>query len=221
MLATDAAAWGDFATSFTEPEIPVGGDLTIALLLGALAFAGAGGANNLVQSNYIRDKNMGMGKRIPHIVSPITGEEEADAPFGYTFTVNDENMRRWRGWWSVANKEQFITFFLIGVTSLIVLSVLTYATVGVGANLGEELRLHRGRGQRAQGHDRAVVRHRVLDLRRDRAVLHEPRHPRLHVAPDRRPAEGQRRAHQQVLVGEQDLLRGGLDDDHRSAASCC
>ena len=47
-------------------------------------------------------------------------------------------MRRWRGWWSVANKEQFITFFLIGVTSLIVLSVLTYATVGVGANLGED-----------------------------------------------------------------------------------
>jgi hypothetical protein len=137
-MATDGGAWGDFATSFTEPEIPVGGDLTIALLLGALAFAGAGGANNLVQSNYIRDKNMGMGKRIPHIVSPITGEEEADAAIGYTFTTDDENMRRWRGWWSVANKEQFITFFLIGVTSLIVLSVLTYATVGVGADLGEE-----------------------------------------------------------------------------------
>jgi hypothetical protein len=137
VMATDGGAWGDFATSFTEPEIPVGGDLTIALLLGALAFAGAGGANNLVQSNYVRDKNMGMGQRIPHIVSPITGDEEAEAPFGYTFTVNDENMRRWRGWWSVANKEQFITFFLIGVTSLIVLSVLTYATVGVGANLGE------------------------------------------------------------------------------------
>ena len=138
VMATDGGAWGDFATSFTKPEIPVGGELTIALLLGALAFAGAGGANNLVQSNYIRDKNMGMGQRIPHIVSPITGEEEATAPYGYTFTVNDENMRRWNGWWKVANKEQFITFFLIGVASLIVLSVLTYSTVGVGANLGED-----------------------------------------------------------------------------------
>jgi MFS family permease len=139
VLATDAGAWGDFATSFTSPEVPVDSDkgLTIALLLGALAFAGAGGANNLVQSNYIRDKNMGMGQRIPHIVSPITGEEEADAPFGYTFTVNDENMRRWRGWWSVANKEQFITFFLVGLASLIVLSVLTYSTVPVGSSLGE------------------------------------------------------------------------------------
>ena len=80
VLATDASSWGDFATSFTSPEMPVDPDkgLTIALLLGALAFAGAGGANNLVQSNYIRDKGMGMGKRIPHIVSPITGEEEAE-----------------------------------------------------------------------------------------------------------------------------------------------
>jgi hypothetical protein len=138
VLATDGSAWGDLATSVTAPEIPVGGELSIALLLGALAFAGAGGANNLVQSNYIRDKNMGMGKRIPHIVSPITGEEEAAPGIGYTFTVNDENMRRWRGWWSVANKEQFITFFLIGVISLIVLSVLTYSTVPVGADLGEE-----------------------------------------------------------------------------------
>jgi hypothetical protein len=138
VMATDGSSWGDLATSFTAPEIPVGGELTIALLLGALAFAGAGGANNLVQSNYIRDKNMGMGQRIPHIVSPVTGEEEAAAPYGYTFTVNDENMRRWNGWWKVANKEQFITFFLIGVTSLIVLSVLTYSTVGVGANLGED-----------------------------------------------------------------------------------
>jgi hypothetical protein len=46
-------------------------------------------------------------------------------------------MRRWRGWWSVANREQFITFFVIGVTSLIVLSVLTYSTVPVGSDLGE------------------------------------------------------------------------------------
>jgi hypothetical protein len=46
-------------------------------------------------------------------------------------------MRRWRGWWSVANKEQFITFFVIGLTSLIVLSVLTYSTVPVGSSLGE------------------------------------------------------------------------------------
>ena len=143
VLATDGEAWGDLFSGFSNVgQVPVGdgsGDgLTIALLLGALAFAGAGGANNLVQSNYIRDKGMGMGQRIPHIVSPITGQEEASAATGYTFAVNDENMRRWNGWWSVANKEQFITFFLVGLTSLIVLSVLTYSTVPVGSDLGED-----------------------------------------------------------------------------------
>ena len=195
VMATRRRDWGDFATSFTEPEIPVGGkDLTIALLLGALAFAGAGGANNLVQSNYIRDKNMGMGERIPHIVSPITGEEEADAAFGYTFTVNDENMRRWRR--LVEGRQQ-------GAVHHLLPDRRDVADRPVGPDLRDraasaparrELRLHPGRGQHAEGRDRPVVRHRVLALRRDRAVLHEPRHPRLHVAPDRRPAEGQRHA---------------------------
>jgi hypothetical protein len=99
-----------------------------------------------VQSNYIRDKGMGMGQRIPHIVSPITGEEEAHAATGYTFTLNEENMRRWRGWWSVANKEQFITFFVIGLTSLIVLSVLTYSTVPVGSSLGQDFEFIQAEG---------------------------------------------------------------------------
>ena len=48
------------------------------------------------------------------------------------FPINDENMRRWRGWWKVANWEQFITFFLVGVLSLIALSVLAYSTLPVG-----------------------------------------------------------------------------------------
>ena len=40
-------------------------------------FAGAGGVNNLAQSNWIRDKGFGMGAYIPRIVSPITGEDVA------------------------------------------------------------------------------------------------------------------------------------------------
>ena len=84
-----------------------------------------------MQSNYIRDKQMGMGARIPRIVSPITGEEEAEPSLGYMFETNEENMRRWRSWWRVANQEHFITFFVLGLLSLIALSVLVYATVGV------------------------------------------------------------------------------------------
>ncbi|MGH3586504.1 MAG: Nramp family divalent metal transporter, partial [Pseudonocardia sp.] len=133
-VGTTTEAWGALVTEgIGSPTFPLGHpDLSIPLLLGALAFAGAGGANNLVQSNYIRDKGMGMGLHMPKIVSPITGHEEARPSLGYMFPVDDENMRRWRGWWRVANWEQFITFFIVGVASLIILSVLAYSTLPVG-----------------------------------------------------------------------------------------
>ncbi|MBA2770267.1 MAG: Nramp family divalent metal transporter [Sporichthyaceae bacterium] len=106
--------------------------IPIATLLGAVAFAGAGGALNLVQSNWVRDKGLGMGSRLPKIVSPFTGEEIAAPTTGYFFRRDEENMRRWRGWWRVADREQFFTFFVIGAFALLVLMTLTYVTVGTG-----------------------------------------------------------------------------------------
>lgn len=130
-LGTGAGAWGTFITDFSHtgrfpPFAEVGG---IAALLGAIAFAGAGGANNLVQSNYVRDKGMGMGVYLPRIASPFTGQEEAAPGTGYTFQETEDNLRRWRGWWRVANIEQFFTFFVLGCLTLIVMSVLAYSTV--------------------------------------------------------------------------------------------
>ena len=48
-------------------------ELGFALLLGAVAFAGAGGGQNLCQSNWIRDKGFGMGQYVPRLVSAVTG----------------------------------------------------------------------------------------------------------------------------------------------------
>ena len=104
-----------------------------ATLLGAIAFAGAGGALNLVQSNWVRDKGLGMGARLPKVVSPFTGEEVAAPATGYFFKRDAENMRRWEGWWKVANREQFLTFFVIGAVTLFVFMALTFVTVGTGA----------------------------------------------------------------------------------------
>jgi hypothetical protein len=123
---------GKFSTSkstlcFPETLSTVGA----ATLLGAIAFAGAGGANYLVQSNYIRDKDLGMGAHIPNIVSPITGEEDAAPGLGYTFPTNEENMRRWKRRWKVANQEQFFLFYVVGLLSLIALSVLAFSTLGI------------------------------------------------------------------------------------------
>jgi len=106
------------------------GELEFALLLGALAYAGAGGTNNLVISNWIRDKGYGMGSYAPRIVSPISGEEEA-APSGkgYRFTPDEANMSRWRDWWRKANIEQFFSFFVIGAIAIVVFSLIARSTV--------------------------------------------------------------------------------------------
>ncbi len=135
IIATNLSAWTGIVT-----EAPEGianfpryvNEIGIATILGAIAFAGAGGANNLTQSNYIRDKGMGMGVHIPRIVSPITGEEEARPSTGYSFEVNEENLRRWDGWWKVANREQLLTFVVIGLGTLIGLSVLVASVLGEG-----------------------------------------------------------------------------------------
>ncbi|MGQ0575051.1 MAG: Nramp family divalent metal transporter [Pseudonocardia sp.] len=128
--------WAALGSGFVQvQEIP--GAITAipaATLLGAIAFAGAGGALNLVQSNWVRDKGIGMGARLPKIVSPFTGEETAAAATGYFFRRDEANMDRWRRWWKVADREQFVTFFVIGVFALLVLMTLTFVTVGTGTD---------------------------------------------------------------------------------------
>jgi hypothetical protein len=105
-------------------------EIPIAILVGALAASGAGGANNLVQSNWIRDKGFGMGRYVPRIVSPITGKEEA-APGSerFAFPQDEPNLGRWRTWWKRANVEQFVSFALIGAIAIIVFSLIAYSTV--------------------------------------------------------------------------------------------
>jgi hypothetical protein len=105
-------------------------EISIAILVGALAAAGAGGANNLVQSNWIRDKGFGMGRYVPRIVSPITGQEEAaPASERFRFPQDERNMGRWKLWWKRANIEQFVSFTLVGATTIIVFSLVAYSTV--------------------------------------------------------------------------------------------
>lgn len=114
-------------------KIPDGiSDIGAATLLGAIAFAGAGGSLNLVQSNWVRDKGLGMGSRLPKIVSPFTGEEMVAPTTGYFFKRDEANMGRWRAWWKVADREQFLTFFVIGGITLFVFMAFTYVTIGTG-----------------------------------------------------------------------------------------
>jgi len=141
-IATDLSAWAGVVTKAPQGLIDIPGyweEIGAASILGALAFAGAGGANNLCQSNYVRDKGMGMGIHIPNIVSPITGEEVAQPGVGYVPPDTEENQRRWQGWWKVANQEHLITFWFIGALLLVSLCVLVFSSIGIQENIGTDL----------------------------------------------------------------------------------
>ncbi|GAB3833510.1 Nramp family divalent metal transporter [Kribbella italica] len=120
------SALGD---AVTAPQFPVD-QLGFALMMGAIAYAGAGGGQNLCQSNWIRDKGFGMGLHVPRLTSPVTGEKAADPHAnGYTFPPNDENLARWKRWWKFANLEQALTFVLITVLTILFTSMLAHATL--------------------------------------------------------------------------------------------
>ena len=126
--AITAEAWGALPDAVTNfGRLPEG--LPLALILPALAFAGAGGGQNLVQSNWMRDKGYGMGVHVPHLASPVTGAPEAAPGTGYTFREDEGNLARWKGWWGVANKEQLVSFVAITIVTIVLMSLLAYSTV--------------------------------------------------------------------------------------------
>ncbi|MGW1346803.1 Nramp family divalent metal transporter [Kribbella sp. NPDC002412] len=128
-FAIRGKTYGALGDAVTNPQFPAD-QLGFALIMGAIAYAGAGGGQNLVQSNWIRDKGFGMGVHVPRLTSPITGEKEADPTAnGYTFTIDESNMARWRRWWKFANVEQALTFVAITVLTIVFTSMLAHATL--------------------------------------------------------------------------------------------
>lgn len=108
-----------------------------AFLVTAMVFAGGGGALNLTVSNYIRDKGWGMGAHAPRIVSPITGNEEAGSATGTQFAVTPESEGHWKTWWKNAKTEQFWSFFVIGLFTIVIFSLLAYRLIPVGSYEGK------------------------------------------------------------------------------------
>ena len=185
--AIKASAWADLPDAVTGFGHIPSDEVAIATILAGLVFAGAGGANNLVQSNWIRDKGFGMGAYVPKIVSPITGEDQA-APSTGTMVRQDEAEHR--------ALQPLVQAGLQGAARLVLghLRGLDHRLLGAGLLDGVRpeplrrggLRLHQGRGRRAQGRRGALVRDAVLGLRLDLARARGARRGRLRLAARRR-----------------------------------
>jgi hypothetical protein len=128
-FAIDHATWRELPTGFLGfGTIPPG--LDIALVFGAIAYAGAGGGQNLCQSNWIRDKGFAMGQYVPRLVSPITGQEGAARTVtSYIFEPTASNMTRWASWWRFANIEQLFSFALVTAATIGLTSMLAHSTL--------------------------------------------------------------------------------------------
>ena len=103
--------------------------IDISVLIGAIVFAGAGGLLNLCISLWYRDKQAGMGKYVGRIINPITGKTEAVSFKGYVFHPNGKNLANWKEWMRFIKIDQGIIFWLLGLITLVLLSLNAYAVL--------------------------------------------------------------------------------------------
>ena len=119
VAALALAAVGGAAGELTALPTALGGvgtlppNMDVAVFLGGLAFAGAGGYLNLSQSLWAREKGYAMGNYQGRVHNPFSGDDpEAIHRNGFTFRPTELNLRRWRGWWRVIQAEHLLTFVL-------------------------------------------------------------------------------------------------------------
>lgn len=93
-------------------------DFTGAKLFGAVVFAGAGGFGNLFYAYYLREKGIGMGARMPVMVSVLRQKESAGAEAGFTYRDNAENKARFRDWLRYVVLDNTMYFWLLNTFTM-------------------------------------------------------------------------------------------------------
>ena len=108
-----ALAGGALNVGYKEPTMPV------KSLFIALVFAGAGGTANLFYTFYLRDKNIGMGGRLPELQNRLRGRAETAPSTGFRFSETEENVKRFRAWWNYVKKDQLLFFYALNTVTIL------------------------------------------------------------------------------------------------------
>ncbi len=93
-------------------RIELDDEFTFARFFGAVVFAGIGGAGNLWYAFYLRDKNVGMGGRIPVLSNPLRVHRTTEIQTGYRYPESSGNAARFRRWMRYVIQDQVIFFWL-------------------------------------------------------------------------------------------------------------
>jgi hypothetical protein len=113
-------------------------DMDIAVFLGGLAYAGAGGYINLSQGVWAREKGYGMGTYQGRVKNPLRGSDPEEISEGFAFEPTDTNMRRWRGWWKIIQQEHFLTFVIGLLVVGTIMMTITAEFVPAGAEVTDD-----------------------------------------------------------------------------------
>ena len=117
------AMWDGVTNIFDFPDFPVPvfaddgsirDELSFSRFFGAVVFAGAGGLGNLYYAYYLREKGIGMGARMPTLMSAAHKHETKEMDTGYMYPETEENQKRFRDWFRYVVTDQVLFFWLLG-----------------------------------------------------------------------------------------------------------
>jgi hypothetical protein len=140
VIASMVGNWADLSTTITGmfnfgyfPSAALT-DQWFPIVVGAIAFAGPSGMQQMWYTLHLRDSGAGMGSHIPKLRGlRHAGEEEEMPNRGFMFdTDNEDEMRKWRGWRRWVTFDALLLFW--GVTMLVTISFTVLAQSAARAN---------------------------------------------------------------------------------------
>jgi hypothetical protein len=111
------------------------------LVVGAIAFAGPSGMQQMWYTLWLRDKGAGMGIHMPRVRGLLhAGEEETIPDTGSMFDVDDpDEMRKWHNWRKWVRVDALLLFFGITMLVTIIFTVMAMHAADVSSQAKDEL----------------------------------------------------------------------------------
>jgi Mn2+/Fe2+ NRAMP family transporter len=95
--------------------------------LGAVAYSGAAGNLVLSHSFYVQDEGMGMAGNMNTQID--RNHRVKGLPIGLEGEDTEENLNNFRKWFRLAAIEQSISFWLVGIITIILLTIISFSLV--------------------------------------------------------------------------------------------
>ncbi|HEX4817035.1 MAG TPA: Nramp family divalent metal transporter [Nonomuraea sp.] len=148
VVAAMVGSWGDVATTITgmfaigylPPEAMTAAWFPV--IVGACAFAGPSGMQQMWYTLHLRDSGAGMGAHMPKVRGlRHAGEQEAMPARGFMFDTEDPaEMAKWKGWRRWVTFDALLLFW--GITMLVTISftVIAQSAVRIDPGVREVIR---------------------------------------------------------------------------------